>query len=33
MIRVVSKMVDDMISANSVTSKALSGDFTCESIT
>jgi hypothetical protein len=32
MVRVMSRMVDDVISANSVTSKALSGDFTHESI-
>jgi hypothetical protein len=32
MIRVMSRMVDDVISANSVTSKALSDDFTRESI-
>jgi hypothetical protein len=32
MVRVMSRMVDDVVSANSVTSKALSGDFTCESI-
>jgi hypothetical protein len=28
MVRVMSRMVDDVISANSVTSKALTGDFT-----
>jgi hypothetical protein len=32
MVRVMSRMVDDVISANSMTSKALTGDFTCESI-
>jgi hypothetical protein len=32
MVRVMSHMVDDVISANFVTSKALSGDFTHESI-
>jgi hypothetical protein len=32
MVRVMSHMVDDVISVNSVTSKALSGDFTRESI-
>jgi hypothetical protein len=32
MVRVMSRMVDDVISANSMTSKALSGDFTRESI-
>jgi hypothetical protein len=32
MIRVMFRMVDDVISVNSVTSKALSGDFTRESI-
>jgi hypothetical protein len=32
MVRVMSRMVDDVVSANSVTSKALSGDFTRESI-
>jgi hypothetical protein len=32
MVRVMSHMVDDVISANSVTSKELSGDFTHESI-
>jgi hypothetical protein len=32
MVRVLSHMIDDVISANSVTSKALSGDFTHESI-
>jgi hypothetical protein len=31
-VRVMSLMVDDMISANSVTSKVLTGDFTRESI-
>jgi hypothetical protein len=32
MVRVMSRMIDDVISKNSVTSKALSGDFTRESI-
>jgi hypothetical protein len=32
MVRVMSRMVDDVISANSVTSKALTSDFTRESI-
>jgi hypothetical protein len=32
MVRVMSHMVDDVISVNSVTSKALSGDFTRESV-
>jgi hypothetical protein len=32
MVRVMSRMVDDVISANSVTSKTLTSDFTCESI-
>jgi hypothetical protein len=32
MVRVMSRMVDDVVSANSVTSKALNGDFTRESI-
>jgi hypothetical protein len=32
LVRVMSHMVDDVISANSVTSKVLSGDFTHESI-
>jgi hypothetical protein len=32
MVRVMSRMVDDVISANSMISKALSGDFTRESI-
>jgi hypothetical protein len=32
MVRVMSKMIDDVISANSMPSKALSGDFTRESI-
>jgi hypothetical protein len=32
MVRVISRMIDDMISSNSVTSKALSYDFTRESI-
>jgi hypothetical protein len=31
-VRVMSHMVDDVISANSVTSKTLSEDFSCESI-
>lgn len=32
MVRVMSRMVDDVISSNSVTSKALTGDFTRESV-
>uniref|UniRef100_A0A0A8Y5P6 Uncharacterized protein n=1 Tax=Arundo donax TaxID=35708 RepID=A0A0A8Y5P6_ARUDO len=32
MVRVLSCLVDDVISANSVTSKALNGDFTHEAI-
>jgi hypothetical protein len=32
MVRVISHMVDDVVSANSVTSKALNSDFTRESI-
>jgi hypothetical protein len=32
MVRVMSRMVDDVISSNSVTSKALNGDFTRESV-
>jgi hypothetical protein len=32
MVRVMSRMVDDVVSVNSVTSKALNGDFTRESI-
>jgi hypothetical protein len=32
MVRVIFRMIDDMISSNSVTSKALSYDFTRESI-
>jgi hypothetical protein len=32
MVRVMSRMVDDVVSVNFVTSKALSGDFTRESI-
>jgi hypothetical protein len=32
MVRVMSRMVDDVISVNPVTSKALSGDFTRESV-
>jgi hypothetical protein len=32
MVRVMSRMVDDVISVNSVSSKALSGDFTRESV-
>jgi hypothetical protein len=32
MVRVMSRIVDDVVSANSVTSKALSGNFTRESI-
>jgi hypothetical protein len=32
MVRVMSRVVDDMISANSMTFKALIGDFTHESI-